>query len=187
MYIGKFILSYNGAHICDMYVWVYMHFICVKQQWSIVIVQACRNPEIVLAEYAHPVTSSSSEATTSAPKAAQPSTPLPNPAATTDICQHIDSLQDKINTYTVLLKRPHGAMQQRKLCLKVTKKLKNHANKSDSFVSIIYPEQSCQNNGSDTKLLAKLNLKALKYVSLQLATCIVYQRDLCTILIIKWE
>ena len=128
--------------------------------------QACRNPEIVLAEYAHRVTLSSPEATTSTPKAAQPSTPLPNVAANTDVCQHIDSLQDKINTYTVLLKRPHGAMEQRKRCLQLTKKLKNHANKSDSFLSITYPKQSCQNNGNGTKLLAKLNLKALKYVSL---------------------
>lgn len=132
----------------------------------IVIVQACRNPEILLVEYAHPVTLSSPGATTSTLKVSQPSTSLPSEATNTDICLHIDSLQHKINTYTVLLKRPLGVKEQRKRCLQLTKKLSNHANKSNSFLSIIYLKQSCQNKGNGIKLLAKLNLKALKYVSL---------------------
>ena len=131
----------------------------------IVIVQVCRNPEILLVEYAHPVTLSTPGTTTSTPKVSQPSTSLPNEATNTEICLHIDSLQHKINTYTVLLKRPLDVKEQRKRCLRLTKKLSNHANKSNSFLSIIYPKHSCQSNGNDIKLLAKLNLKALKYVS----------------------
>ena len=113
--------------------------------------------------------------TTPSPDMFQSSKPLPTEATNTDICQHIDSLQDEINTYTVLLNRPHTVEDKRKRCSKLIKKIENQANKSiNTFYFVTYPKQSCQSNGTEVKLKAKLNLEAVKYVSLyhmtQLAT-----------------
>ena len=123
--------------------------------------QACRNPEITLVEYAQP------ELTIPSPKTSPSSNPLPTEAKNTDICQRIDSLQDKINNYTVLLKRPRTVEDRRIRCSKLIKKLGIQANKSnDTFYFATYPKQSCQTNESEIKLMAKLNLEAVKYVSL---------------------
>ena len=98
-------------------------------------------------------------------------TPTPQPiqpteAKHTDVCQQIDSLQNNINTYTVLLKKPRSVENKRKRCLKLIKKLKRQANKSNNtFYAITYPKISCQNHDNDVKLVAKLNMKALQYVS----------------------
>lgn len=88
---------------------------------------------------------------------------LPTEATHTNICQHIDSLQDKINMYTVLLNKPKPVKDRRKRCTKLIKKLKSQS--SNTFYAVTYPKKSCQTNGNDVKLMAKLNLKALKYVS----------------------
>ena len=130
----------------------------------ILTVQACRNLEIALVEYAHPVTLSPPETTTPSPKKSTSSKPLPTEATNTDICQHIDSLQDEINTYTVLLNRPRSVKDRRKRCLKLIKKLTKRS-KITLFYAVTYPQQSCQINENDIKLVTKLNLKALKYVS----------------------
>ena len=128
------------------------------------ILQACKNPEIFLVEYAYTVNLSPSKTVKPTPEMFQPSKPLPNEAKNSDICQHIDSLQEKIDTYTVLLNSPRTVEVRRKQCSKLIKKLNNKSN--NSFYAVTYPEQSCQSNGNDVKLMAKLNLKALKYVSL---------------------
>lgn len=95
-----------------------------------------------------------------------PQPQLPTEAKHTDICQQTDSLQNKINTYTVLLKKPQSLEYKRKRCPKLIKKLKRQAKKSNNtFYAVIYPKISCQNHGNDVKLVAKLNLKALRYVS----------------------
>ena len=129
-----------------------------------VILQACRNSEIALVEYAKPITLNSL-ATTPTPKTSPPNSHLPTEA--TDICQHIGSLQDEINMYTVSLNRPLTVEDKRKRCLKLIKKLNYQGARSGSaFHAVTYPQQSCQINGNDIKLVAKLNLKGLKYVSL---------------------
>ena len=128
-----------------------------------IILQACRNPEITLVEYAQPFTLSPPEAATPSPKTSPPSNSLPTEATNSDVCKHIDSLQDKINTYTVLLKRPQTIKNRRKRCLKLIKKLTKRS--KNTFHAVPYPQQSCQINRNDIKLVAKLNLKALKYVS----------------------
>ena len=89
--------------------------------------------------------------------------PLPTEATNTNTCQHIDSLQEKTDTYTVLLNTPQTVKARRKRCSKLIKKLNNKSN--SSFYAVTYPKQSCKKNGNDVKLMAKLNLKALKYVS----------------------
>jgi len=96
----------------------------------------------------------------------QPSKPLPTQTTNINICQHIDSLQNSINTYTVEFHRPKNAKDRKKRCSRLIKKFRNQANKSNGrFYAHTYPNQSCQITGNSVKLTAEFNLKALKYVS----------------------
>ena len=142
---------------------MYVHATSYHIRSVIIILQACRNPEIALVEYAKPITLNSS-AVTPTPKPSPPSNLLPTEA--TEICQHTDSLQNETNTFTVLLNRPLTVEDKRKRCLKLIKKINHRSTRNGSvFYAVTYPQQSCQINGNDIKLVAKLNLKALKYVS----------------------
>ena len=126
------------------------------------ILQACRNQEITLVEYAQSV-NLTSETATPAPKISKPSAPLPTEVTNTNICQHIDSKKDSIDMYTVSLNRPNTIQGRRRQCLKLIKKLNKRSN--SQFHAITYPLKSCKIDGTDIKIMAKLNLKALKYVS----------------------
>ena len=126
------------------------------------IYQACRNQEITLVEYAQLVNLTSEKATPT-PKIPKSSKPLPTEVTNTNICQHIESRKDSINTYTVSLNRPRSIQGRRRQCLKLIKKLNKRNN--SKFYAVTYPLKSCKIDGTDIKLMAKLNLKALKYVS----------------------
>lgn len=127
--------------------------------------QACKNRKIVLVEYAQPVNLTSPDVTAATPKVTQPNKHLPNitESTNTDICQYTDLLQDDINTYTVLLNRPHTVEDRRKLCSQLTKNVANKNNRT--FYAVAYSKQRYETKGSYVKLVEKLNLKALKYVS----------------------
>ena len=140
--------------------------ICIlMHKFYFIFIQACKDPSVTLVEYAKPVTLNTPE---TAIPSSQTSEPLSTKAAAnSNICQHIDLLQDKIVTYIMLLKGSQAIEAKREQCLKLIKNFKHQASKSSNiFYFVAYPEQSCQTNAPDIKLKAKLNLKALKYVSL---------------------